>query len=57
MPDIFDFITTRNEVQEPLKDIGNLPDLKAVPQVSLIPTVPANYRISSDANQSKNNPE
>ena len=44
-PDIFDFITTRDEVQEPLRDTGNLPDLKPVPQISLIPTIPANYRL------------
>ena len=45
MPDIFDFITTRDEVQEPLRDTGNLPDLKPVPQINLIPTIPANYRL------------
>lgn len=44
-PDIFDFITTRDEVQEPLRDTGNLPDLKPVPIINLIPTIPANYRL------------
>ena len=44
-PDIFDFITTRDEVREPLRDTGNLPDLKPVPQISLIPIIPANYRL------------
>ena len=46
MPDVFDFITTRDTVEEPFGLTGSLPDLKPVPLINLIPTIPADYRVN-----------
>ena len=52
MPDIFDFLSTRLEIQEPVQ-IGKLPDLTPVP---ILPTVPADYRTTVNSKQNSNNP-
>lgn len=53
MPDVFNFLSTRTEVEPPVKDVSaNLPDLKPVPIISLLPTVPANYRLEDKSDPS-----